>query len=173
MGIDCARLPGAAVRARQICWLVYRVRVQHRSAAAAWSCWSMLFLSHKTVSTERAQHTEISLPRDKEPFRFGSTRAKFARGSVRSAARDKMVATLRGKATNLASRGSRAQSIPGLRIWSENPYAPSGSNRNRRRRRRRLWKWKEWCVTSSDIFLIAVLAIVFNWRRKTPRNTPG
>jgi hypothetical protein len=46
-----------------------------------------LSLRHKTVSTETAQHTEIPLPRDKEPFRFGSTRAKFARGSVRSAAR--------------------------------------------------------------------------------------
>jgi hypothetical protein len=41
---------------------------------------------HMTVSTERAQHTEIPLPRDKEPLRFGSTGAKFARGSVRSAA---------------------------------------------------------------------------------------
>jgi hypothetical protein len=36
---------------------------------------------HKVVSTERAQHTEIPLPRDKEPLLFGSTRAKFARGS--------------------------------------------------------------------------------------------
>jgi hypothetical protein len=62
---------------------------------------------HKTVSTERAQHTEIPLPRDKEPLRFGSTRAKFARGN--------MVSTLRGKATNIASRGSRAQSIPGFK----------------------------------------------------------
>jgi hypothetical protein len=34
---------------------------------------------HKTVSTERAQHTEIPLPRDKEPLRVGSTRAKFCR----------------------------------------------------------------------------------------------
>jgi hypothetical protein len=62
---------------------------------------------HKTVSTERAQHTEIPLPRDKEPLRFGSTRAKFARGDMES--------TLRGKATNTASRGSRVQSIPGFR----------------------------------------------------------
>jgi hypothetical protein len=61
---------------------------------------------HKTVSTERAQHTEIPLPWDKEPLRFGSTRAKLARGN--------MVSTLRGKATNIASRGSCAQSIPGL-----------------------------------------------------------
>jgi hypothetical protein len=45
---------------------------------------------HKTVSTERAQHTEIPLPRDKEALRFGSTRAKFARGN--------MVSTLRSKA---------------------------------------------------------------------------
>jgi hypothetical protein len=43
---------------------------------------------HKSVSTERAQHTEIPLPRDKEPLRFGSTR-----GSVRSAARGNMVST--------------------------------------------------------------------------------
>jgi hypothetical protein len=34
---------------------------------------------HKTVSTERAQHTEIPFPRDKERLRFVSTRAKFAR----------------------------------------------------------------------------------------------
>jgi hypothetical protein len=61
---------------------------------------------HKTVSTE--QHTEIPLPQGKEPLRFGSTRANFARGSVRSAARGNMVSTLRGKATNIASRRSRA-----------------------------------------------------------------
>jgi hypothetical protein len=72
-----------------------------------------LSLRHKTASTERAQHTEIPLPRDKEPLRFGSTSVKFARGSVRSAARGNMVSTLQGKATNIASRGSRAQSIPG------------------------------------------------------------
>jgi hypothetical protein len=54
------------------------------------------------------------LARDKEPLRFGSTRAKFARGSVRYAARGNMVSTLRGKATSIASRGSRAQSIPGF-----------------------------------------------------------
>jgi hypothetical protein len=52
----------------------YRVRVQHRSAAAACGCWWTLSLRHKTVSTERAQHTEIPLPRDKEPLRFDSTR---------------------------------------------------------------------------------------------------
>jgi hypothetical protein len=68
---------------------------------------------HKTVSTERAQHTEIPLPRDKEQLRFGSTRAKFASGSIRSAARGNMLSTFRGKATNNASSGSRAQSIPG------------------------------------------------------------
>jgi hypothetical protein len=33
----------------------------------------MLFLSHKTVSTERAQHTEIPLPRDKELLRHASS----------------------------------------------------------------------------------------------------
>jgi hypothetical protein len=59
---------------------------------------------HKTVSTERAQHTEIHLPRYKEPLRFGSTRAKFARGN--------MVSTF---PMNIASRGSRAQSILGFR----------------------------------------------------------
>jgi hypothetical protein len=73
-----------------------------------------LFLRHKTVSTERAQNTEIPLQRDKVPLRFGSTRAKLARGSVRSAASGNMVSTLRGKATNTVSRGSRAQSIPGF-----------------------------------------------------------
>jgi hypothetical protein len=41
---------------------------------------------------------------DKESFRFGSTGAKFARGSVRSAARGNMLSTLRGKATNIAAR---------------------------------------------------------------------
>jgi hypothetical protein len=35
-------------------------------------CWSTLSLSHKTVSTERAQHTEIPLPRGKEQLRFAS-----------------------------------------------------------------------------------------------------
>jgi hypothetical protein len=69
---------------------------------------------HKTFLTERAQHTEIPLPREKEPLRFGSTHANLARGSIRSAARGNMVLTLRGKATNIASRGSRAQSILGL-----------------------------------------------------------
>jgi hypothetical protein len=56
------------------------------------------------------------LPRVKEPLRFGSTRAKFTRGN--------MVSTLRGKAMNIASRGSRTQSISGFRhsmaIISEN-----------------------------------------------------
>jgi hypothetical protein len=75
--------------------------------------------SHKTVSTERAQHTEIPLPRDKEPLRFGSTRAKFARGN--------MVSILRGKATNIASRGSRSQSIHGLRKTYSN-VEPQFSN---------------------------------------------
>jgi hypothetical protein len=60
---------------------------------------------YKTVSTERAQHSEGPLPRDKEPLRFGSTRAKFTCGTVRSAA----LSTLRGKATNIASRGSRTK----------------------------------------------------------------
>jgi hypothetical protein len=68
---------------------------------------------HKTVSTERAQHTEILLPRDKQQPRFGSTRAKFA--PVFVLPRGNMVSTLRGKTTNIASRGSRAQSIPGLK----------------------------------------------------------
>jgi hypothetical protein len=79
LGIDCERLPRAAARARQSRSFVYGVRVQHRSAAAACDCWSTLFLSHKTVSTERTQHTEIPLPRDKKPIRVGSTRTKFAR----------------------------------------------------------------------------------------------
>jgi hypothetical protein len=42
-----------------------RFRFQHRSPDADGG--------HKTVSTEGAQHTEIPLPRDKEPLRFGST----------------------------------------------------------------------------------------------------
>jgi hypothetical protein len=85
---------------------IYRVRVQHWTSAAACGCWSTLFLRHKTVSTEGAQHTEIHLPRDKKPLRFGSTRSKFTRGN--------MVSTLRGKTTNIAWRGSRAQSIHGF-----------------------------------------------------------
>jgi hypothetical protein len=87
---------------------------------------------HKTVSTERAQHTEIPLPRDREPFRFGWTRAKFVRGSVRFAARGNMVLTLRGKATNIASRGSRAQSILGLMVAAVCLIpARSGSKKNK------------------------------------------
>jgi hypothetical protein len=70
---------------------------------------------HKTVSTERAQQTEIPLLRVKEQLRFGSTGANFSPGSVRCAARGNMISTLRGKATNFVSRGSRAESISGLR----------------------------------------------------------
>jgi hypothetical protein len=47
-----------------------------------------------------------------------STLAKFARCSVRSVSLGNMVSTLRGKATNIASRGSRAQSIPGFRVYA-------------------------------------------------------
>jgi hypothetical protein len=84
----------------------------------------------KTVSTERAQQTEIPLPRDKESLRFGWTRAKFARGIVRCAARWNVVSTLRGKANNIASRGSRAQSIPGLTEMSvSNHPVDKGSRR--------------------------------------------
>jgi hypothetical protein len=71
----------------------------------------LLILSHKSVSTERAQHTEILLPRDKEPLRFGSTRAKFTRGNI--------VSTLRGKAINIASCGNHTQSILGLRNFMQ------------------------------------------------------
>jgi hypothetical protein len=78
------------------------------SCPATWGCWWTLFLRHKTVSTEGAQHTEIPLPRDKELLWFGSTRAKFSGGN--------MVSTLRGKATNFDSRGSRAHLIPGLSL---------------------------------------------------------
>jgi hypothetical protein len=78
---------------------------------------------HKTISTERTQHTEIPLPRDKEPLRFGSRRAKFVRGSIRCAARRNMVSTLQGKTTNIASRGSRAQSIPGFTRTVSAPYS--------------------------------------------------
>jgi hypothetical protein len=38
LGIECVRLPRASVRARQTRSFVYRVRVQHRSAAAACGC---------------------------------------------------------------------------------------------------------------------------------------
>jgi hypothetical protein len=103
--IDCAwLLRGKLV---PLFMLNNRVRVQHRSAAAARGCCWTLFLRHKTVSTERAQHIEIPFQRDKEPLRFGSTRAKFVRGN--------MVSILRGKAMNTASRGSREQSIPGFK----------------------------------------------------------
>jgi hypothetical protein len=72
---------------------------------------------HKTVSTERAQHTTIPLPRDKEPLRFGSKRAKFVLGSIRSATRGNMVSTLRSKATNFVARNRypalEAESTPG------------------------------------------------------------
>jgi hypothetical protein len=102
--------PGAAVRARQTRSFVYALITVFVSSIEARQPCAGVDRRHnnatKTVSTERAQHTEIPLPRDKEQLRFGSTRAKFARG--------KMVSTLRGKATNIASRGSRAQSIPGF-----------------------------------------------------------
>jgi hypothetical protein len=48
-------------------------------------------------------------------LRFGSTRA-----NVRSAARGNMVSTLRGKAPNIASHGSRAQSIRGVNKKAQN-----------------------------------------------------
>jgi hypothetical protein len=57
-----------------------------------------------------------------KPLRFGSTRAKFARGNVRSAARGNMVSILLGKATNIASRGSHAQSIPGLTVIKKESF---------------------------------------------------
>jgi hypothetical protein len=105
------RLPLAAFRSRQTCSLVYALITVFVSSIEA----RQPPERYKTLSTERAQHIEIPLRWDKEPLRFGSTRAKLARGSVRSAARGNMVSTLRGKVTNIASRGSPAQSIPGLR----------------------------------------------------------
>jgi hypothetical protein len=94
---------------------------------------------HKTVLTERAQHTEIPLPRDKEPLRFGSTGAKFARVCVRSAARGNMVSTLRGKATNIASLGSRVQLIHGLKCGHESCGTLARTNSNCKRQKRPLF----------------------------------
>jgi hypothetical protein len=111
LGIDCARLPGAAVRARQTRSFVYRVRVQPRAVVDR-RC------SSDTRPSQLKEHSTLKyLCRGtKKPLRFGSTRAKFARGSIRSAALGNKVSTLRGKATNIASSGSRKQSIPGLRL---------------------------------------------------------
>jgi hypothetical protein len=81
-------LSRVAVRARQTLSFVYALIIVFVSSIEA-----RLLIDaaketperHKTVSTERARHTEIPSPRDKEPLRFGSTCAKFARGNVRSA----------------------------------------------------------------------------------------
>jgi hypothetical protein len=84
-GIDCERLPRAAVRARQTRSFVYALITVFVSSIEARQPRTAVDRRHKTVSTERAQHTEIPLPRDKEPLRFGSTRAKFsARGNMRN-----------------------------------------------------------------------------------------
>jgi hypothetical protein len=106
-GIDCAWLPRAAVRARQTRSFFYALITVFVSSIEARQPRAAVDRRHKNASTERAQHTEIPLPRDKEPLRFGSTRAKFARGN--------MVSTLRGKTTNIVSRGSLAHSIPDFR----------------------------------------------------------
>jgi hypothetical protein len=119
-GVDCPRLPGVVVRAQQTRPFVYAlITVFVSSIAAVDRRREETPERHKTVSTERAQHTEIPLPRDKEPLRFGSTRAKFARDSVRSAARSNMVSTLRGEAMNIASCRSNAQSIPGFSVTND------------------------------------------------------
>jgi hypothetical protein len=116
LGIDCERLPRAAVPLPCSCPALEsgsRARLLIDAAKET-------LQHHKTVSTERAQNTEIPFPRDKEPLRFGSKRAKFARGNVRSAARN-IVSTLRGKARNTASRGSRAQPILGFTVGYARP----------------------------------------------------
>jgi hypothetical protein len=111
LGIDCAQLfmRGKFVRLFTVFVSSNEARQPRAAVDRHCSCAAKETPErHKTVSTERAQHTEIPLPRDKESLRFGSTGAKFARGSVRSAARGNMLSTLRGKVTNIASRGSRA-----------------------------------------------------------------
>jgi hypothetical protein len=54
---------------------------------------------HLCSHSGNSQQAEIPLPREKEKLRFGSN----------------MVMTLQGKAKKIASRGSRAQLIPGLK----------------------------------------------------------
>jgi hypothetical protein len=72
-GIDCARQTLPFVYAL-ITVFVSGIEARHPRAAVD--------RRHKTVSTERAQHTDTHLPRDKEQLRFGSTRAKFVRGNM-------------------------------------------------------------------------------------------
>jgi hypothetical protein len=95
------------------------------------------FAAHEQLDTRPSQLKEHgtlkSLCRGtKKTLRFGSTHVKFARGSVRSTACSNMVSTLRGKATNIALGGSRAQSIPSLTETSTRNLAPSVSRLSRK-----------------------------------------
>jgi hypothetical protein len=116
-GIDYARLRRAAVRARQSRSFVYAlitafvssIEVRQPRAAVDRSCSSVTRPSQlKVHSTLKSLCRGIN-------NRSDLARHEFARGSGRSAACSNMVSTLRDKATNIVSRGSRAQSIPGLR----------------------------------------------------------
>jgi hypothetical protein len=57
-GIDCARLPRAAVRARQTLSFVYALITVFVSSIEARQPRAAVDRRHKNVSTERAQHTE-------------------------------------------------------------------------------------------------------------------
>jgi hypothetical protein len=101
LGIDWARLPHATVLARQTRSFVYRVRVEHQSAAAAWRCPS------DTRPPQLKEHSTL-----KSLCRGTKNRSDLARHAPSS--RGNMVSTLRGEAKYIAWRGSRTQSIPGF-----------------------------------------------------------
>jgi hypothetical protein len=100
----------------------YRLRVaaarSFLCAANSFVCWSTLRKKHRNATrpSQLKEHSTLkSLSRGTKNRSDLVRHAPGSRGSVRSASRGNMVSTLRGKATNTASRGSRAQSIHGLR----------------------------------------------------------
>jgi hypothetical protein len=108
LGNDCVQLPLPAVSARQTRSFVYAlitVFVSSIETRRPRSAVDRRCSSDARPSQLKEHSTLKSLCRGtKNRPRFGSTRAKFARGSVRSAALGNVVSTLRGKATNIAAR---------------------------------------------------------------------
>jgi hypothetical protein len=108
LGIDCAQLfvRGRLVRLFTVFMSSIEAQQQQRAAVDQRS-------SSDTRLFQLKEHSTLkSLCCGKKNCSNWAQRAKFARGSVHSAARDNMVLALQGKASNIASRGSRAQSIP-------------------------------------------------------------